>query len=319
MLFLTAMRFPLELTRIRALMALGVSLVVGIAAGTGANVVAGTNLTLPEGASVPEYADAPVAVVGEGAPAAPEGSEAEPAPVGESSTALSRRAYNDAIVRRNIFDSAASPEEAVAGNGSQDCTESGSKLLATVVADLPEYSSALIGGSGKSGRALGYKVGDSVGSEGRILLIEQKKVCLDGGGCICMGDNAKLAKSEPGEGKTGDEEGGVTKVSDTKFLVDRSFLEKQLGNVETLATQIRAAPKTEDGQIVGFKLSAIRKGSVFDKLGIKNGDVVHQVNGQALTSMENAMGVYGTLQNERGFNFEVTRRNQKMTIEYEVR
>ena len=58
---------------------------------------------------------------------------------------------------------------------------------------------------------------------------------------------------------------------------------------------------------------------MFDKLGIKNGDVVHTVNGATLTSMEAVMGAYGSLQNERGFNFEITRRNQKMTIEYEVR
>lgn len=311
------MRFPPELTRLRALLALGVSLVVGLAAGTGANVFAGTRLTLPDDVTLPEYTDAPVAEAGEGSVAAPteeSGSAEESAPL-----VADRRVYNDAIVRRNIFDSAATPSETVANAGSQDCKESGSRLLATVVADLPEYSSALIGGSGKSGRALGYKVGDSVGSEGRIVAIEQKKVCLDAGGCICMGENARLAESGPTAEVGAEDSGGVTKLSDTKFLVDRSFLEKQLGNVETLASQIRASPKTEDGQIVGFRLSAIRKGSVFDKLGIKNGDVVHNVNGQALTSMETAMGVYGSLQNERGFNFEVTRRNQKMTIEYEVR
>lgn len=299
-------------------MALGVSLVVGLAAGTGVNVFAGTKLTLPDDVTLPEYTDAPVAAVGgEGvvAPADEGGvSEEEAAPL-----VADRRVYNDAIVRRNIFDSAATPSDAVSDAGSQDCKESGSRLLATVVADLPEYSSALIGGGGKSGRALGYKVGDSVGSEGRIVAIEQKKVCLDAGGCICMGENARLAESGPTAEAGAEDAGGVTKLSDTKFLVDRSFLEKQLGNVETLASQIRASPKTEDGQIVGFRLSAIRKGSVFDKLGIKNGDVVHNVNGQALTSMETAMGVYGSLQNERGFNFEVTRRNQKMTIEYEVR
>ncbi len=298
-------------------MALGVSLVVGLAAGTGANVFAGTRLTLPDDVTLPEYTDAPVAEAGEGSVAAPveeSGSAEESAPL-----VADRRLYNDAIVRRNIFDSAATPSETVANAGSQDCKESGSRLLATVVADLPEYSSALIGGSGKSGRALGYKVGDSVGSEGRIVAIEQKKVCLDAGGCICMGENARLAEAGPTAEAGAEDSGGVTKLSDTKFLVDRSFLEKQLGNVETLASQIRASPKTEDGQIVGFRLSAIRKGSVFDKLGIKNGDVVHNVNGQALTSMETAMGVYGSLQNERGFNFEVTRRNQKMTIEYEVR
>ncbi len=314
------MRFPPELTRFRALVALGASLLVGTAAGTGLNVIAGTKLSLPEDVEVPEYTDVAVASrTAEGAPpATPQASVVGQGELEQGVPVADKRVYVDAIVRRNIFDSSATPADVMTNSGSQDCKESSSRLLATVVADLPEYSSALIGGSGKSGRALGYKMGDSVGSEGRIVAIEQKKVCLDAGGCICMGDNGKLAESSAPTGGA-DEEGGVTKLSDTKFLVDRSFLEKQLGNVEQLATQIRASPKTEDGQITGFRLSAIRKGSVFDKLGIKNGDVVHTVNGQSLTSMETAMGAYGSLQNERGFNFEVTRRNQKMTIEYEVR
>jgi general secretion pathway protein C len=315
------MAFPPELTRNRALFALAASLLMGMVAGTGVNVFAGTKLTLPEDAEVPEYTDAapqPDAASEEPAAVGPSG-EGDSSPEAPVAFSGDKRVYVDAIVRRNIFDSAARPAEATADAGSFDCKESGSHLLATVVADLPEYSSALIGGGGKSSRALGYKVGDSVGSEGRIITIEQKKVCLDGGACICMGDNNKRAESTEVAATGEGDEGGVTKLSDTKFLVDRSFLEKQLGNVEQLATQIRASPKTEDGQIVGFRLSAIRRGSVFDKLGIKNGDIVHTVNGQSLTSMETAMGAYGSLQNERGFNFEVTRRNQKMTIEYEVR
>jgi type II secretion system protein C len=316
------MRFPPELTRTRVLVALGVSVLMGMIAGTGVNVFAGTKLTLPGDIELPEYSDADTPAAdaegGESVVADADAGAGGGGGIG-ASAAGDKRLYTDAIVRRNIFDSAATPTDTVLDSGSQDCKESSSRLLATVVADLPEYSSALIGGGGKSSRALGYKLGDSVGSEGRIIAIEQKKVCLDGGGCICMGADAKMAASGPSTAAGEEDGGGVTKLSDSKFLVDRSFLEKQLGNVEQLATQIRASPKTADGQIIGFRLSAIRKGSVFDKLGIKNGDVVHTVNGQSLTSMETAMGAYGSLQNESGFNFEVTRRNQKMTIEYEVR
>ncbi len=312
------------LTRARALAALAVSLVAGFAVGAGANVVAGTRLALPDGAELPVFEDAEPTEPG--APAAPsldEGSaEAEspqPSEPADSTFHADRRVFTDGLVRRNIFDSAATFSEATASPQTMDCKDSKSQLLATVVADPPEYSSALISDGGKS-RANGYKVGDEVGTEGKILTIEQKKVCLDGGGCICMGDDKKPAAGGDAAAATpGDAEGGVTKLSDTKYQVDRSFLQKQLGNVEALATQIRASPKTEDGKVVGFRLSAIRKGSVFDKLGIKNGDIVHTVNGQSLSSMEAAMGAYGSLANESGFNFEITRRNQKMTIEYEVR
>jgi len=77
--------------------------------------------------------------------------------------------------------------------------------------------------------------------------------------------------------------------------------------------------KGSDGEVDGYRLSAIRRGSLFDKLGIKNGDVVHAVNGLPLTNMEGAMSAFQSLQSEDEFSFDVTRRNKKSTFEYEIR
>ena len=81
----------------------------------------------------------------------------------------------------------------------------------------------------------------------------------------------------------------------------------------------RAIPhRGPDGQIDGYRLSGIRRNSLGEKLGIRNGDIVHAVNGQALTSMQGAMSAYTSLQNESSFSFEVTRRGQKMKLDYSV-
>jgi general secretion pathway protein C len=304
-----------ELRRPVVVGALGSSAVLGMLLGVAANLGLGGYLELPDEAAALVFDDAPTP-----GSAGEEGSgdAIRPGSLLGGPRPPDRRGFSEAIVRRNIFDSAATFVEAADGIVSQDCKDSKITLLATVVADMPDYSSALISDGGRSSRALGYKVGDEVAGEGRILTIEQKKVCLDGGGCICMGGEPRARATEAVA--AGDDDGsGVTKLSDTRFLVDRSFMEKQLGNVEALATQIRAVPKTENGQVVGFRLSAIRKGSTFDKLGIKNGDVVHSVNGNGLTSAESALSLYQGLTNESNFNFEITRRNQKMTLDYEVR
>ena len=66
-------------------------------------------------------------------------------------------------------------------------------------------------------------------------------------------------------------------------------------------------------------MTGIRRKSIFYKLGIKNGDVVHSVNGKPLTSMSSAMDAYNSLQSAKDFSFEVTRRKQKRTFEYDVR
>jgi general secretion pathway protein C len=189
------------------------------------------------------------------------------------------------------------------------------------VAEPASYSSALISmGGGKDARATGFAIGDDVGGAGRIASIEEQKVCMEDGSCLCIGEQATAAATASEDGAKAGTEGGVEKLGDNRFRVDQGVLEEALGDPAKFAGQIRPTPhKDGSGNIDGFRLSAIRKGSLFDKLGIKNGDVVHAVNGKPLTSAESALSSYQTLRNERGFTFEISRRNQRQTLEYEVR
>ncbi len=316
--------------RRRALILFGVVGVFGFGGGALANQAIARLLAVPDGATLPAYTDADVQP-GAGDRDAPAGGAAERlagvdggSPSDEPKRpqrprVQSQKQYSDAIVRRNIFDSSAvyDPEAAQAAGVAGECkSDANVRLLATVVADQPVYSSALISiGASREGKVDGYAVGDSIGGEGRITLIEQKRVCMDDGSCLCMGeDTAKPAAAPAATGE------GVTKEGDNKFIVDQSLIDDAMNNFDTLATQVRVVPhKDSDGNIDGYRLSAIRRGSLFDKLGIKNGDIVHGVNGQALTSTEGALSTYQTLRNEKNFNFDLTRRNQRQTFEYEVR
>ena len=49
--------------------------------------------------------------------------------------------------------------------------------------------------------------------------------------------------------------------------------------------QAAALPYYEDGQLSGFKLMAIDAGSIYDKVGFKDGDIVTSVNGQRLSDV----------------------------------
>ncbi len=235
----------------------------------------------------------------------------------------SKHSYVEPIVKRNIFDPDAVGVELSSGDSSADQqTDLNVKLLATVVANPEVYSSCLIIEDKRDSVAIGYGVGDSLLGEGDIVRIEQKRITIRRNN----GDVEYLAMKEDDEKpkrrsrKDDDDEEGVTKDGDNKFTVDRGLVEDAVANVEKLATQIRVVPhKGPDGEIDGYRLSAIRRGSLFDKLGVKNGDIVHEVNGHALTSADGALKAYQALQNESSFTFEVTRRNKKQTFEYEVR
>lgn len=285
--------------------------------------VGGHYLVLPEDAGAVVYSDLPESAAAGGDAAVASGStdEAPPPPRPAARPRAPSSKSFDVIVRRNIFDSTAVYNPDVLTPGGGDCRDSAVKLIATVVADLPEYSSALISVSGgKGSHATGFVIGDEVAGEGRITSIDQKKVCTDGGACICMGNDGALAKADPVAAAPGEEDSGITKISDTKYLVDQSVISGAMGNLEMLASQVHASPhKGPDGQVDGYRLSAIRKGTLLEKLGIKNGDVIKGVNGTPLTSAEGAMSTFTSLSSQKSFTFDVTRRSQDTTLEYEIR
>jgi len=57
-------------------------------------------------------------------------------------------------------------------------------------------------------------------------------------------------------------------------------------NPATLFSQARILPKYENGQMVGVQVSAIRPGSLFESIGIKNGCVIKELNGIKIDSPE---------------------------------
>lgn len=306
--------FKTAFTRRRLAIAGGIA-VAAVLLALGTNLGLARIVGLPDGA---QLADLGVLSV-EGRPGDDGGARAARGPTRKRTG--SQRSFVDPIVKRNIFDPDAVGQVIDEGDPEADQqTDLAVKLLATVVAEPEHYSSALIAEDKRDGDTAGYGIGDSLLGEGEIIRIEQKRVVIKRNN----GDVEYLAmkdgdKPKP-KSKSDDEDGEVTKDGDNKFTVERSLVEDAVANVEKLATQIRVVPhKGPDGEIDGYRLSAIRRGSLFDKLGVKNGDIVHDVNGHPLTSADGALKAYQALQSDSNFTFEVTRRNKKQTFEYEVR
>lgn len=304
---------------------LGVGLIAWLAS-MGAGRLASSFLALPDDVDLTSYElGAPIS----GGAVADSGD-------GDSSSGTSRRPrrkskrnYLDPILARNIFDSEAIGKEAEEDDG-EFTGDGGAKsdlkvvLLATVVAEPESYSSALIAEEKGEG-AFGYGVGDDLLGEGTIVKIEQKRVIIrrsNGEVEYIAMDGGTFEKKE-GAGSSKEEDAGdddIKKVGDNKFVVEQELVDKLLENPEKLYSQVRVVPhKGSDGEIDGYRMSGIRRKSFFSRLGIKNGDIVHAVNGKPLTSMSAAMDAYNSMQESKDFSFDLTRRNKKQTFEYEIR
>jgi general secretion pathway protein C len=110
----------------------------------------------------------------------------------------------------------------------------------------------------------------------------------------------------------------VKKVGDDRYVIAREEVDKQLSNLNVLATQARIVPHFEGGQGAGFKLFAIRPGSIYSMIGIQNGDVIKQINGEMINSPDKALEAYARLKSANNITIDVVRNGQKKTLTYNI-
>ena len=118
---------------------------------------------------------------------------------------------------------------------------------------------------------------------------------------------------------TGPSDGAIKDLGDDRFLVARAEVDHQLQNLSQVFTQMRAVPNLKDGKTEGFRLFAIRRDSIFDRIGLENNDVVQRVNGVELTDPARAMGLLQQLQGESRLTVDVLRGGAPRTLSYEIR
>lgn len=277
--------------------------------------------------------------------AAPEGAADAPAPgaapelpvEGERSEKLAARLerprteeeYLRQILDRNIFDQSKiglKPKEGGPGDGGGGgSSDINMQLTGTIVAEPAAYSAAFILREGEK-VSYAYGIGQSVGNL-TIMEILKDRVRVSRNGAeewlVMGGGKQKVVADAPADGGTGEAIEGVEQLSETEFRVSKALLDQNLNDLEGLSKLGRALlHRGPDGEYDGYRLSAIRRGSLADKLGIRNGDIIHNVNGTSLNSVPGAMeafsGLTGNLQGGSKFQFEVTRRGQPVTLSYEV-
>jgi general secretion pathway protein C len=100
--------------------------------------------------------------------------------------------------------------------------------------------------------------------------------------------------------------------------LDRVLLDHLLANTTSLATAARFVPSIRDGRPNGFKLYAIRPGSIFGRLGFQNGDTVKTVNGLDMSTPEAVLGAYTKVRNASHLTIALERRGEPLTLEISI-
>ena len=112
-------------------------------------------------------------------------------------------------------------------------------------------------------------------------------------------------------------EGDVVDAGDHK-IIDKSLLDHYAKNMDDIYKNIGITEIKKGNDLQGFSISFIRKGSPFEKLGVKRGDVIKAINGQEIDSYNAAFDVYKNISNMNNVTLVIERDKEEMELEYEV-
>jgi general secretion pathway protein C len=164
-----------------------------------------------------------------------------------------------------------------------------------------------------------FRIHEKLPDGSAIIKVQHTKVTIrrpEGGTFdLEVVDETKIV-TMPNSGPSGP---GVRKVSDGRWMVDQREMLASTENMSQVLTQARALPYMEQGKTLGFRISEIVPGSIYEKIGLLNGDVIQRVNSQDVDDPAKFFQLYQGLRTERNISIDLLRGGQRQTLNYEIR
>src|SRR6266699_3716974 len=107
----------------------------------------------------------------------------------------------------------------------------------------------------------------------------------------------------------------VQPLGSDRQRVDRRQLQQQLGRPEFLS-QALIVPNPGGG---GVLVREVQSGSLYEKLGLRPGDVIRNVNGQPITNMDDVRRLYQQFGSAERVLVDVQRQGRSETLYYDMR
>jgi general secretion pathway protein C len=229
----------------------------------------------------------------------------------ERPTLQPRKELSDysSILERGLFGESKGPSSGPAVESSNY------KLIGTI--EGGSFSGAVLEDS--TGQVF-YRLHQKLPDGSQLIKVKREKVTLqrpEGSTIdILLADDDKIVTMHtPG----GNANAGVRRLSDGKYMVDQREMLASTENMSQILTQARALPYMEQGKTVGFRISEIVPGSIYEKIGLQNGDVIQKVNSQEVDDPAKFFQLYQGLRTERFIAIDLIRGGARQTLNYEIR
>jgi general secretion pathway protein C len=227
--------------------------------------------------------------------------------------------YYFVIPQRNLF---GSTEKAVTEKKTDAATPSEGPDISLVLevkgtmAGTGKDGFAIIEEKGKNKQTL-YKVG-SVVAGAKIINIARNAVTF-----LVSGKQRVLKMAETQEGRllpprpAAQPEGARSSSGPT--TISRDEVSASLKDMGTMLSQAQLRPYYSEGAPDGFIITNIRPGSLYDKIGLTDGDIIQGADDRRLLTADDITALYNSLKAGSSFTLKIKRRGQQENLQYVFR
>ncbi|OGP86517.1 MAG: hypothetical protein A2V87_07805 [Deltaproteobacteria bacterium RBG_16_58_17] len=100
-------------------------------------------------------------------------------------------------------------------------------------------------------------------------------------------------------------------------VINRSEIGESLEDMGSLLRQAQIRPYFNAGVHDGFMINSIRRGSLYQKMGIVNGDIIQEVNNRKIQTADDMTGLLNAMKSGSSLSLTVKRGGKQETLNYQ--
>lgn len=244
---------------------------------------------------------------------------------------LKNRQVFEEVIRRNPFcPGCPVPDiKALVLSRPKDCYKarlmpngSGLKVIGTIALSDPNFSVATIQLGSAESQAI--KKGDPLSGYGTVFEIHRDRICFEKSdgflGYIDIPEE-KVSFGQPlAATMTPSAFEGISRTGDNEVEIKRSFLLEKINDPNILFQAQAVAYRDPVTNVMkGFKILSVVPGSVYEAMDIRGDDVIVEVNGEPMNSLQKAQELYGAAASADELTLGILRGGQPVSKKFKVK
>lgn len=133
-----------------------------------------------------------------------------------------------------------------------------------------------------------------------------------------LSDLSKAIAEENFIGDFNFNESNAIQFDNNNISVKKDYFQGALKNLPALLNHANAVPYQKNGQFLGYRLTSVKKGGIFDRLGFKKGDIISKVNGDPVQNLSQIMQFFSVLKKENKIAVDIIRETNTFTKNFSL-